>query len=93
MANVHDSKVALGVLENVPRGHTLYSKRGLESTKLRSALQTRPTKAERIETYRQIAKTWVRVEHGFATIKHNMGCSLYRGTFFTQAQYKTVRCA
>lgn len=36
-ANVHDSKVALGVLEKVPRGHKVYGDRGYDSAQLRSA--------------------------------------------------------
>ena len=102
-ANVHDSKMALGVLEKVPRGHPVYGDRGYDSAKLRSELQarglepriaarsrqsneTRAAKVERIETNQQFAKTRVRVEHGFAMIKHNMGCRLHRGIGLARAQ-------
>lgn len=103
MANVYDSKVALCDLENVPRGQKLYGKRGLDSAKLRSELQTRgiepsiaarsrqsnetqPAKTERIETNRQIAKTRVRVEPGFTTMKYNNGCRWHRGVGLSRAQ-------
>lgn len=102
-ANVHDSKVALGVLEKVPRGHKVYGDRGYDSAPLRSALQarglepriaarsrqsneTRVAKAERIDTNQLITKTRVRVEHSFATMKHNMACRLHRGIGLARAQ-------
>ena len=102
-ANVHDSKVALGVLEKVPRGHPVYGDRGYDSASLRSALQARGlepriaarsrqsnetpvAKAERIDANQLLNKTRVRVEHSFATMKHNMACRLHRGIGLARAQ-------
>ena len=49
------------------------------AARLRETQEPLSAKAERIETNRQNAKTRVRVEHGYATIKHNMVCGLHRG--------------
>lgn len=56
------------------------------AARLRETQETLSAKAERIETNRQIAKTRVRVEYGFATIKHNMVCGLHRGIGLARAQ-------
>ena len=63
--------------------------RGLESriaARSRRSNETRVAKAERIDANQPIFKTRVRVEHSFATMKHNMACGLYHGLGLARAQ-------
>ena len=103
-ANVHDSQVALGLLEKVPLPGPVYADRGYDSAAIRSGLQslghepriaaraprqiqkTEEVMAPRKTANQKIARTRVRVEHIFATLKHNRGCRLHRGIGLTRAQ-------
>ena len=103
-ANVHDSQVALGLLEKVPIPGPVYADRGYDSAAIRSGLQslghepriaaraprqtqeTEEVKGQRKTANRKIARRRVRVEHVFATLKHNMGCRLHRGIGLARAQ-------
>ena len=99
-ANVHDSQVALGLLEKVPIPTVVYADRGYDSAAIRSGCQVlghepriasraprhgREPTTTRKEANHKIARTRVRVEHVFGAIKHDRGCRLHRGIGLTRA--------